>query len=215
MSRAVTAMDPQGPLVVSVSGTSVANAGLDVVEVVFDKPVDLASGLSSTNYGVVNGGTALVLTNSSLSFDSTSNTVTIHLPAGVELDPTQGITVAVHDVADLAGLVMSPPASIGGSVTGDLTAPAFAAAFTNVRADATGIAVDVRFSEDVRANFITTTSNWTVSGGQTVDAVELLTASYCRLSLSSAMATGETLGLTALPDMAGNLSGAIAIVPHD
>ncbi|HTF89645.1 MAG TPA: hypothetical protein VK843_14620 [Planctomycetota bacterium] len=212
MTRAVTAEDPQGPLVVSVDGVSVQNSGLDTIAVEFDKPIDLASGLSPSNYGVTNG-LPVVLSNASLSFNSTNDTVTIHLPAGVELDPTQGITVTVQNVEDLAGLVMSPPANIGGAVTGDSTPPAFGASFANYRADVAGLAIDVRFSEDIPTSFATLTTNWSVSGGQTVDLVTMLTPSHYRLTLSAAMTLGETLDLTAVPDMAGNVSGALSISP--
>jgi len=212
LSRAVTAQDPQGPLVVSANGLSVENAGLDTVSVVFDKPVDTQSGLDPNNY-VVTNGTALLLTNAQLSWSSTNNTVTIHLPAGVELDPTLGLNLQAQDVEDLAGLAMSPPANVGGSVTGDGTPPGFAAAFANYRADAAGLAIDVRFTEDVAASFVGTLGNWSVSGGQSVDAVLVLSPAHLRLSLSAPLASGETLGLNLLPDMAGNESGAIAIAP--
>ena len=212
MSRAVTTQDPQGPLVVSVSGVSVQNSGLDTVSIEFDKPVELVSALDPGNYGVINGS-ALVIANALLSFNSTNNTVTIHLPAGVELDPTQGITVHVQNVADHAGLAMSPPANVGGLLSGDSSAPTFAAAFVNYRANPSGLAIDVGFSEDIRASFATTLLNWTVSGGQTVDAVVMLSPSHYRLTLSAVLTTGNSLNLNAVPDMAGNLSGAISVVP--
>lgn len=212
LSRAVSVQDPQGPLVVSADGVSVENAGLDTVRITFDKPVSTQSGLDPANYAVINGS-ALVLSNALLSWNSADNTVTIHLPAGVELDPTLGLVLQAQNVQDLAGLVINPPANVGGSVTGDSTPPAFAAAFANYRADAAGLAIDVRFSEDVSAAFVGTLGNWNASGGQSVDAVQILSPSHLRVSLSAPLASGETLGLTAVPDMAGNLSGAITIAP--
>ncbi len=212
VSRVVGNVDPQGPLVVSVDGLSVANSGLDTVTVQFDKPVEPLTALDSSNYGVTNVS-ALVLGSAVLRFNSTNNTVTIRLPAGVELDPTQGISVHVEDVKDHAGLAMSPPANIGGAVSGDLTAAAFSAAFANYRVNASGLAIDVRFSEDIPTSFASTLTNWTVSGGQTVVAVVALTPSHYRLTLSAALTAGHNLAVTAVPDMAGNLSGSISIAP--
>jgi hypothetical protein len=212
LSRAVALQDPQGPLVVSADGTSVANVGLDTVVVLFDKPVEPITGLDPSNYGVINGS-SLVLSNSSLTWNSTDNTVTIHLPAGVELDPTLGMTMQVINVQDHAGLAISPAANVGGTVGGDSTAPSFMAAFANYRADPTGLAIDVRFSEDVASSFVATPTNWSVSGGKTVDAVQALSPSHVRLTLSAALGVAETVGITALPDVAGNTSGAISIAP--
>ena len=212
VSRAVSAADLQGPLVVSVDGLSVSGAGLDTVTVVFDKPVDPTSALDPSNYGVTNGS-ALVIGGSILTFDSSTNSVTIHLQPGVELDPTLGLTVHVQDVGDHAGLVMNPPANVGGAVTGDLSAPAFEAAFVNYRADVLGLSVDVRFSEDVPAAFVSNPANWSLNGGQAVQSVTLQSGTHVRLFLDLPLSSGDELELTALPDMAGNESGTISIAP--
>lgn len=212
VSRAVSNQDPQGPLVVSVSATSVQGAGGDYVRVEFDKPIDLVSGLDPSNYTVDNAG-LLALAAATFTYSSIDDVVTIRLPAGVELDPTQGLTVTVQDVADLAGLTMSPPANVGGAVNGDALAPSLAAAFVNYRADIVGLMIDVRLSEDVPAGFVNDLSNWTVSGGQTVDAVERLSDSHLRFTISAPLGVGDEIETTAMPDMAGNVSGAISIAP--
>ncbi len=212
LSRAVTSADLQGPLVVAVDGVSVVNSGKDVVNVQFDKPLDSTTGLNPANYGVTNGS-ALVLSGANLRFNSTNNTVTIYLPAGVELNPAQGITVHVENVEDHAGLALSPAANVGGPMTGDIVPPALNAAFVNYRADAGGLAIDVLFSEDVPASFAMDGLNWTVSGGQTVDTAVALTPSHYRLTLSAPLTAGQTLSSIVVPDMAGNHSGAISIAP--
>jgi hypothetical protein len=214
LARAVSAEDVAGPLVVSVAGTAVSGAGGDFVEVVFNKELELVSGLASSNYTLQNGVTVIDLSQAALTWDSGSRTVTIGLPAGAELDPAAGITVGVADVVDLAGLVMSPANSVGGAVGGDATPPDFSAGFANYREDAGGTAIDVLFDEDVDEAFASNPLNWSVSGGVTwVMAAERWSGRFWRLTLSAPLAVGESLELVGLPDLAGNLSGAISLAP--
>jgi hypothetical protein len=180
---------------------------------VFDKPVDEASALSAGNYAVANGTVSVALTGARLSYASGANTVTIELAPGAELDPDDDINVQVADVYDHAGLVISPAANVNGDVGGDSTAPDFAAAFANYRADALGTTIEIAFDEDIDEASATDTAAWTVSGGQAVLAVERRSASYYRVTLDAPLAAGETLGLTGLADLAGNLSGPVSIAP--
>ena len=212
-SRVVASPDLSGPLVVSVTGTAVPDAGGDTVTIRFDKPVDLASAFSTGNYTVTNGASAIDLAGSVPTWDSTSNTVTIRLSASQHLSPASGIIVTVDNVADHAGLLISPPANIGGAVGGDVTPPDFSAAFANYRADAGGLAVDVLFDEDVDAAFAGEPLNWTASGGQTAMAVQSLSGKIFRVMLDTPLGAGDTLDLVGLPDLAGNVSGAISVPP--
>lgn len=212
MSRAIAAADLQGPLVVSVQGVSTSGVGGDTISVEFDKPVEPVTALDPNNYSATNGS-ALSLGNAILTYESATNTVTIHLPAGVELDPTAALAVHVEDVEDHAGFAMNPPANIGGSVSGDLAAPGFEAAFVNYRADVLGLAVDVSFDEDVVTAFVADPANWTTSGTPTVVAVTVISPSHCRLTLDVPFGGGETVDVSALPDPAGNQSGSISIQP--
>jgi hypothetical protein len=213
VSRTVSAADVAGPLVTSVAGFMVSGTGGDYIEVSFDKQLELASALSSSNYTVTLDSNVMDITGSLLTYDAATATVTIHLPDGFELDWTQSMTIGVSDVYDLAGLAISPAASVGGPIGGDAVAPDFAAAFVDLHEDATGSTVDVLFTEEVRESFVTLTANWGVSGGQSVLAVEHRGEAFWRVTLSAPLGASETLDLTALPDLAGNVSGAISIAP--
>jgi hypothetical protein len=211
-TRAVAAVDVSGPLVTSVQGVSVSGRGGDFVEVVFDVPVQPGSGLAKGNYTVTNGS-PVSLAGATLKIESGTNTVRILLADDQELDPSTNVVVTVANVANQAGLPISPPANLGGPVVGDTTPPDFADAFVNLRQDTLGAVVDVRFDEDVDAAFVTDTAQWTVSGGQAVTAVEWIDDDVVRLTLSAPLSGGQTLQLNQLPDRAGNTSGAISIPP--
>jgi hypothetical protein len=71
----------------------------------------------------------------------------------------------------------------------------------------------VRFTEDVEPTFAETPSMFTVSGGQSVVAAELLDGDVLRLTLSAPLGLGQTIGTSALPDASGITSGAISIAP--
>lgn len=215
VSRTVSAADVAGPLVSAVAGYAVSGSGGDYVEVTFSKQIDLASGLSNSNYSLTNGSTVFDLSNCVLAWNSATSTVTLYLGAAGELDVTQGITVDVSDVYDLAGNAMSPAASLNGTIGGDSTAPDFLAAFVNLHEDAGGTILDVLFDEEVSEAFALTTSQWTLSGGQTVMQVEHRAEGFWRITLSSAYVVGDTLDMLAVPDLAGNVSGAISIQPLD
>ena len=212
-SRAVDVADSAGPLVSSVSGLAVEGRGLDEVHVVFSEPVDLSTGLALGNYGLTHGGNPIDLTGASASYESGTNTVKLRLPVGQDLQPGVPLTVDVANVTNHGGLSMNPPASVGGTVSGDATAPDFVQAFANYREDFSGVVIDVLFDEDVDEAFAADESNWTVSGGQTVLQVEVLSGRMFRLTLDQIMNASESLDLVGLPDLAGNLSGAITTVP--
>jgi hypothetical protein len=212
-SRVVAAAEVAGPLVVSVDGTAVANAGGDLVRIHFDRPIKLSTGLVPGNYTVSNGG-SVSLSGASLSYASATNTITIELSAAGELDPTQPLTVTVDNVLGHSGLAINPPANVGGAVGGDGVAPDFAAAFANYREDFSGAVVDVLFDEDVEVAFALDVLNWSASGGQNVTAVEAMDGKMFRLTLDQILDPGDTLDLFGLPDLAGNLSGAISIPPE-
>ena len=212
-SQVVATQDVAGPLVVSVSGVAEPNRGGDRVLINFDEPVTAATALQASNYAVTSGASVLNLTGSKMEYTSATNTVTIHLPAGQELDPASGLTVGVSNISDHSGLLLSPAANVGGAVTGDTTPPDFQAAFANYREDAGGLVVDVLFDEDVDQAFATNPLNWVPSGGQFVMTVDALSDRLYRLTLDLPLAALETLDLTGLSDVAGNTSGAIAVAP--
>jgi len=212
-SQIVAVQDVAGPLVVSVSGVAAPNLGGDQVLVNFDEPVTPATALQAGNYSVTTGASSLDLTGSKMTYASATNTVTIHLPAGQELDPAAGVTVGVSGISDHSGLLLGPAASVGGVVTGDTTPPAFEAAFANYREDPGGLVVDVLFDEDVETALAANPLVWVPSGGQFVMGVEVLSGKLFRLTLDAPLAPGATVDLTGIEDAAGNVSGPISVTP--
>lgn len=213
VTRVIATEDVSGPLLVSAAGFTVSGVGGDYVEVVFNRQLDLDYALSNTNYTLDNGPNSIDLANSELAWNSSTATVTLYLDDSFELDPNFGITVGASDIYDLAGLVMSPAGSVNGTVGGDVTGPNFSAAFVNLHADAGGTVVDVLFDEAISEAFASSTSQWTISGGQTVLSVERRAEQYWRLELSSPLISGDEVEMLDVPDLAGNLSGPISIAP--
>lgn len=214
ITRTVTASDSTAPLVSSVSGTITPGYGGDHVTVTFNEPVDTATALDAGNYVVTTGATTLSLVGAVLTYSGNTNTVTIALADGQDLLSGASLNVTVSGIADLSGNTMGSAVSVGGSTSGDTTDPDFDGSFVNYRADDTGVVVDVLFDEDVDTSFVTTTSNWTATG-RSVSSVELLERNHVRVTLSAALASNGTLGLSGLPDVAGNASGAITTNPEE
>jgi len=108
---------------------------------------------------------------------------------------------------------MNPPVNLNGSISGDVTAPAFAAAFANLRADAGGTVIDLRFSEDVDPTLASDPLSYVATGGQGVLAAELIRSDTVRLTLSGALLGGDEIQASSVRDLAGNDAGTIQIEP--
>lgn len=213
ISRTVQAADATGPLVASVAGLITPGWGGDVVTVSFDESVTPATALSIANYSVHAGPTTLSLIGARFRYRSESNTVEIQLASGQELNAGASVSVTVGGVFDHAGNTMAATINVGGSVSGDSTAPTLADAFVNWREDGTGQTVDVRFSEDVSTSFAGDFTNWTVSGGNTVTAATVLERDHVRLELGAPLGASQTIGITGIADVAKNAAGALSIDP--
>ncbi len=209
----LAAADAFGPSIVSVSALAVSGLGGDTVSIDFDEPIDPATGFNLSNYTVLNGGVALDLSNATKRYVSASNRLVIQLPSGVELDPTQPLVVQAQNIEDFSGLVMNPPANLGGAIAGDTTPPASATAFVNLRADAGSLAVDVLFDEDVDQTFAAMAGNWNTTGAAVVMAVEVLGASHYRLTLDTPLLPGEMVTVDGISDVAGNTAVTFSVTP--
>lgn len=212
-SLALGAADTAGPLLTAFSGTANAGLGRDVLELVFDEPVDPVTALTPSNYTITHGGTPLSISGSSMRLVSGTNTVRIELPGSVDLDNTLNLHVLVDNVEDTSGNAISPQGDSFGSVGGDVTAPGFSSAFVNFRAASAGTTVDILFDEDVDPSFATNISNFTSDGGQTLLSATLLRSDTLRLVFDAAISMGDQIDCTGLLDPAQNASGAISVVP--
>ncbi len=213
ITRAVTAADAVGPLVSSVAGVIRPGWGGDVVSITFSEPVTSVTALSALNYGVTSGSRTLSMTNARLVYSSVTNTVTVLFASGQELDGTAPVSVSVGNVRDHSDNVMPAPIVVGGSVSGDITAPSISSAFVDWHDDANGLVVDVLFSEDVDTSWTANSANWTASGGQTVSSVTMPERNHARVVLGSALTASQTLSITTVPDLANNVSGPLTADP--
>ncbi len=212
-TRAVTAADVSGPVLLSAQATSVAGPGLDRIEVQFNRPLELGSALNPTNWTLSMGAHSYDLTDARMRWSSASFSVVIELPSGQELEFGSTVTVGASGLSDVAGLALSPAATLNVAVQGDSSAPDFAGAFVNYRLSSGGAICDVVFDEAVEPSFALDPLNWLASNGALVLGVEQRSSDYFRLELSLGLAPGDTLEMNGLPDLAGNLSGPIVIAP--
>ena len=172
--------------------------------------------LNAANYSFLAGGLPVSLTGSTFEYDETSFTVNIELSDSVNLQFGDTVALTLSNVTDLSGNALAvQPADA--TVAGDNTDPGFqsaTSAFVNFIFNNTGRTIDVQFSEDVDETFVETVANWTTSGTTVVQGVTLLTPNIARITTDVQIAAGETLGLTNLPDLAGNNGGgAITVNP--
>jgi hypothetical protein len=111
---------------------------------------------------------------------------------------------------------MPAPVSLGGAISGDATAPGIEGAWTHFQLDPLGTTVEIEFDEDVDAAYATDVANWSSSGSAAVTAVQAVAEDHYRLTLSTALAPGDTLDLDAgLEDLARNAAGALSVEPVD
>ncbi len=197
----------------TLSSTSVAGRGGDSILIDFDEPVRMAQALDADSYAVTEDLQPVDLTGATLSYESAGDVVRIDLPAGTELTTGSTVAVTLTGVSDLSGNVLSAqPAGV--ATAGDSTAPDFdGAAFVNYVIDNSGRTLDVLFDEDVDETFVETPGNWSTDMLTVVSAVELIAPDIARVTVAASLAANELLQLTGLPDLAGNVSGAISVDP--
>ena len=207
--------DATAPIISSVSATAVSGAGGDTIEIDYNEEVDPDTALDVDNYALTQGGNVVSLSGATVTYDSTTSTVTLTLPVGSELDYSAGWTLTVSDVEDVVGNPLAAPVGVSGAVAGDGTAPSIVSSFVNLREDESGTTIDVLFSEDVDVSYISDYANWSTDGAASVSAATLIDARHVRLTLDTAMASSDVLQITAVEDMAANASGNLTSDPQE
>jgi len=209
-SQLIVGQDVAGPVVTAVSGVVTPGAGGDQIRITFDKPVQTGLALNTSRYTADQAGAAVDLSSAAARYESSTNTVVLNLPEGVDLEDGVDVHVTGSGVTDLAGLAMSP-ADISGATAGDAVVPTLDVAYVNHRADFLGKTVDVRFSEDVQTLGAMFQTNWSSSGGQSLLGISALSDSVYRLTFAVGFAPGDQLTVRNIVDLAGNAAGDLVV----
>ncbi|MEM9381708.1 MAG: Ig-like domain-containing protein [Planctomycetota bacterium] len=201
--------DQTGPAVLSVAARAVEGFGGDYVEIVFNEELVASTATDLGNYTIADSsGPKRIVGISYLSTDTRAKVFV------EDLDFGDTLSLVVDGVTDLAGNLPSAPLASAVPIGGDPIAPTLGGGYVNVQEDSTGVVIDVEISEEVDTAFAAVAANWTASGAQTVEAVEVLAADHVRLRLSAGLGAAETLTLAAgLTDPAGNIAGALVLDP--
>ena len=209
--QAIVAADASGPSLVAVSGSAAPNLGGDRILVQFDEPVGAATALDSANYAILQGAQAVDLSGAAFRYESGTNTVVIHLPAGTELVNGVDVDVTVSNVENHAQLAMAAPENLTGSTTGDGAAPSLQSAVVNWTADATGATVDLRYSEDVEAADAGDALSYTATGGNAASSASVVRTDVVRVVFAAALSPGDQVTATAIDDLAGNTAASTQV----
>ncbi len=214
---ALTAIDATAPTATFTSN-SVAGFGLDHFDVTFDEPMDQTTAMNPSNYAFTVGGSLVSLDGASVSYDSTTFTVSISLRQVINLNFGDATNLVISNVTDISGVALAVQ-PVDGTVIGDNAGPNFAAAdsaFVNYIVDATGATNDVIFDEAVDVTFAETAGNWTTSDATNVVSATMINPTTVRVVLDAQIGAAATLGVTDVPDLAGNAGGgAITVDPAE
>ncbi|MEM6571279.1 MAG: Ig-like domain-containing protein [Planctomycetota bacterium] len=201
--------DQTGPVLVGLSGAIASGFGGDVLDVTFDEEVASATATTLGNYTITDStGPKRII---GISYDSAQTTARLFVE---DLADGDTVNVLIDGVTDLAGNLPLVPLISATTIGGDPVPPALSSGYVNVLEELSGVVVDVEISEQVDTAFAAVAGNWTSSGTQTVQSVEVLAADHLRLRLSASLGAAETLTLAGgLTDPAGNVAGALVLDP--
>lgn len=208
----VAAADVTAPTLDTVLAEANAATGADSIMLTFSEPLNTAAAETPGNYSITSGGAALDLTGATFEASSVNNSVRIYLQEDVRLQNGDAVAVTTANLADAAGNVVAP-APINTTVAGDSAGPASADGFMNLRQNASGTTVDVRFNEPMDMATTEVLASWSGSGGQTATSVTMLNATTYRVVFNAAIGAGDTVDLLTPTDVAGNVGGTISLNP--
>jgi fibronectin type 3 domain-containing protein len=203
---AISSQDSTPPAILSTQALAISGLSNDRLTVTFTEPVVASDALNPANYVLENPtGTPVTLAGSNLTYDNATNTVTINLP--FDIPANSSYTLRVNDVRDISGNPISPGASASGLVIGDLTPPSLISAVQDLNLDPSGKTMVLTFSEALDFATASAKENYTLSGGQSVTAVQVSgNGTVVTLTLSDPVLPGtNTLGLQGIKDAAGNV----------
>lgn len=189
---------------VSVTGTTVADAGGDKLEVVTVQPLDPDFAVDPARWTVLVDGSPVVLADQLLTYDLATSTLTI----GLDFDMHNGDTIDVTSVSqvDVDGEDFSVAAAQV-NASGDAVEPFVVGATQDRTEDQDGQALVVEFSEDMDPVLAETTGMYVFTPAVTVNTATVQPGGHSvLLETDSVLTPGEfTLTVTSLvEDLAGN-----------
>jgi hypothetical protein len=208
MSLAVT-QDAVEPSIANVAVNVQEGVGGDRVILTFDEELDGTLASNRFNYSLSVGGEQVRV--GAAVYSSNDFTVTLvpdDLPEGAT------VNVEVSGVGDIVGNIPALPLVESGIAAGDVSVPEVENAVFNLGLSASGLVVDVLFSEPVVPGVATNELRWAATQGSSVLEVETIALDQVRLFLSSPIASSGTLTLQpGLSDYAGNVAGSLVVDP--
>lgn len=192
--------------------TSVSGENNDVIDVVFDRPMNPWNLLDAGRYEITGPSGLLDLAYSRFTFDGVS-TVSIHLRAsnGNNLTTAANYTVATNEIYSAQGVQRTVADTETPIVAvGDSTAPVVSA--TGVRIDPNDPnSLLVTADETLHATTSATASNYDLNSGTLATAATRIGARVVRVTFPVAPVPGDTLDFT-VSDLATNATGTISRV---
>ena len=184
---------------------TVENSDNDVVVVVFDQAINPEDAEDSAHWDLdINAGN-IDLSAQDFNFDLLTKTLTISLDADYANGSSFDLAPAPGNLPlDVDG--DSFVATFSGTVAGDAALPTIVSSVQNRTVDPSGRLVDVTFSEEIEEITAETLSNWSVSGGPTVQTAERMAdLRIVRLTMDDPMIPGDnTVSADLVQDIAGN-----------
>ncbi|QDU68625.1 Ig-like domain-containing protein [Engelhardtia mirabilis] len=181
--------------------TSLSGEANDTLTVGFDRR---PSGWNLTDlsfYSLTDGGGAVDLTGTELEFDG-ATTVTLHLPAGIDLQTGDGYTLSIDGLETAQGVVMSGPDAAVIVAAGDAVAPGLAVGRTRLDPADSANSVIVEFDEAVDLTGAVDVTNFEISGTDATTATVVGPRSV-HLSFAGGVVVSDTVDVT-IDDLAGN-----------
>jgi hypothetical protein len=207
---AIAAADSSAPGA-AIAAAQVSGFGGDTLTITYTEPVTVSNSTITSSYTLTANGSSLSLAGSTVRYSSIDNSVRFTLASGQEFPNASAVSLTITGVTDHAGNSLS--GILLSTSSGDSSAPTMVSAFANYAADASGAMVDVLFDEDVNVTRAEDETNWSTTGTATVVFVERVSAKHYRVTLSEALAAGDSLRANTMRDATGNQSGLLSVNP--
>jgi hypothetical protein len=203
LPRQVTTSDSSVPSFSIESASQGAGLGNDSLELQFSGPRVVPEQVEDGALWTLTAGIYdQSLAGSQFSFDVESQLLTI--TTGVDANLHGAFTLRVSGLSSVADTPVSGSA-IGGTASGDSTAPTVTSLVQNLSADAFGRVIDLTFSEAIDPLFSNGLVNYSLGFPEFASQVEQTSASTFRLRFDDPVIPGnETLSLAGILDAHGN-----------